>query len=558
LIPDKPFYEREYELTHYEKTGDRNVRKEKVTFRAFSICLIGLLSLWGLSHYLRDEMSFYYDEVFDLVSIYGLPNMCQDVHAVTNLSVSIGCIPIQSGVPYVGAVRTFLLFPIVKLGLLTPSTLTMIMLTVYLIALYQVKRLMDVLGISRRVNISIIVLFALTPSLWLNSAFDFGPISIQFLLRTLLLIEVFRQLNNPERGFLRIFLYSALLIWGKLDSLFFLFFPLLIVAFNTLKIQKVRRKSGFWIYSNIILYLVSFGYALRISQSSSDNLISHAIHKITTIIPTNLIYSVFNIVYPNQAPSTWLILGRVFFFLTILLTVLNLAISLKRFLQTSKPMDLFYILCSLTTLGVIASVSLVSNATAPWHTFLIFPSAIIVTANMIDYFRKKFNAIKFALAPMVILSSVLVLNMNVTFLKVPDSKINPLLSSTLVEEVDKRIEMHRIQKGNGIAFVNWGDYNRFLLTRKSADVVKSDLWDAWPWFDNNDKTKTTEFLNWVTVDGPWGAYNKILFVQSSLSAPGLKSSLIDSLEIEGWRVDKIDTFSDENFFVNFVILVKST
>lgn len=530
----------------------------RFSFLTAGISLSALSLLWIFSNYLRSGMSYYYDEIFDLVSIYGLPNMCQDVHAVTNLSVSIGCIPIQSGVPYVGAVRTFLLFPIVKLGLLTPSTLTMIMLTVYLIAFFQAKRLMDVLGVSRSVNISVIVLFALTPSLWLNSAFDFGPISIQFLLRTLLLIEVFRQLNNPERGFLRIFLYSALLIWGKLDSLFFLFFPLLIVAINALKTQKIRKKSGFWMYANIILYLVSFGYALRISQSSSENLVSHAIHMITTIIPTNLIYSVFNIIYPNQAPSTWLILGRVFFFLTILLTVLNLAISLKRFLQTSKPIELFYILCSLTTLGVIASLSLVSNATAPWHTFSIFPSAIIVTANMIDYFRKKFNAIKFAVAPMVILSLVLILNMNITFLKVQDSKISPLFSSTLVEEVDKRIEMYKIQKGDGIAFVNWGDYNRFLLTRKSADVVIPDLWDAWPWFDNNDKIKTTEFLNWVTVDGPWGAYNKILFVQSSLSAPGLKSSLIDSLEIEGWRVDKIDTFSDENFFVNFVILVKST
>jgi len=188
----------------------------------------------------------------------------------------------------------------------------------------------------------------------------------------------------------------------------------------------------------------------------------------------------------------------------------------------------------------------------------MFPSVILLFANIINQILQKSHPIRFSLTGVMILPLVMALTFNLTFLKVDESKINPLLSTSLIREVDSRIRLYKIHSGDAIAFVNWGDYNRFLLTRKTSDEIIRDLWDVWPWFDNNDSAKTTEFLDWVTTDGPWSAYNKILFVQSSLSAPGLRSSLIETIQIEGWEIDKVNKFSGEGNDVIFILLKKST
>lgn len=521
---------------------------------SLSICL--LIALWIISNLVRSHTSFYYDEVFDLVANYGVPNNCKNIHAVTNLSLSIGCIPIQSGVPYVGAVRTFLLFPFIKMGLLTPATMTFIMLIIYLFSFFIMQKIMLTLGIGVKVRISVTLLFYCSPFVWLNSAFDFGPNSIQLLLRTILLAEIYRQLMNPERGFVRILIYSGLLIWGKLDSLFFLLFPIAILTFNALTFQKLSKKSRLGLYAVIVLYLGSFAYAINISEINSENIVSQVTQKIFITIPYNLIYSVMPILYPNQTPENLLIYGRIFLSLLIFLTIIQAISSFNRYLKLHDLKALFYFICSVATLGVIASISLVSNATAPWHTFAIFPSAILIIVKSINDLLQKMHFARIMFKILLVPSLILVLFLNLRFFQIEKSEISPRLSKKFIEMVDSRIKDFKIESGDAVAFVNWGDYNRVLLTRKTSDPIVSDLWDVWPWFDGERDIKIIDNLNWISSSGPWSRYSRILFIQSSRILPGMKSSIVQELELENWKMERVSTLISDGINLNFVLMEK--
>jgi hypothetical protein len=500
----------------------------------------------GISHWLRIGTSFYYDEVFDLVSTLGIPNHCKDVHAVTNAPIALGCFPIQSGVPYVGALRTYFLWFPIHLKLISPFSLTFINLTILAVTMWQIHRFLKILEFRKRTVIFPFIIFCTFPFIWFASAFDFGPSTFNFLLRTLFLISLSRWFLEGGVIGIKLFLCFELLIWGKLDSLFFLFFPLLAMLFMVVKQNVSSLRNRITVIFMFFSYVLGVLYALRVSNSNQSDLLNHFFKMLWHTIPRNLAFSNFNLVYPGQVLDSYVVFGRCLVVIFVAASILNVF----HFFGTPKlnwsPRSWVLLTVSSTTLITLLATCLVGNATAPWHTYLIFPSAFLSFVFWLERISKVRSPLRISLvSALAVFCFTFSMILNFVFLTPKKSAVNPLFSEVSFKEVVRGVDNFHLNHDGALLFVNWGEYNRFVLQTNKSSVELHDVWDAWPWFNDGDAEETKRFLKWATNDGPLASYRKVLFVQNNYKTPGLNADIESVLDLSSGFISKTYAHNSE-------------
>ena len=516
--------------------------------------LISILSLW-----IRSGTSFYYDEIFDLVSTLGIPNHCEDVHAVTNAPVALRCFPIQSGVPYVGALRTYILWFPIHLKLISPLSLTFINLTILAITMWKIHGFLKILEFRKRAVIFPFIIFCTFPFIWFASAFDFGPSTFNFLLRTLFLISLSRWFLESGAIGIKLFLYFELLIWGKLDSLFFLFFPLLAMLFMVVKQNFSSLRNRITLTFMFFTYFLGVLYALRVSNSNQSDLLNHFFQMLWQTIPRNLVFSNFNILYPGQILDSYVVFGRGLLVIFVVASMSNILYFFTKLRSNPSPRSWVLLTISSTTLVTLLATCLVGNATASWHTYLIFPSAFLSIIfwlerifDILSHFRVVLVSI---LAIFFVTFSVL---LNFVFLTPTKSRINPLLSEASLNKVANGIDSFHLNHDGALVFVNWGEYNRYVLQNTRIPIELGSVWDAWPWFNEGDIEETKRLLKLATDEGPFATYKKILFVQNNYRTPGLSGDIDKSLDLSGWYISKTSSYkSGEGNQIIFTLWVRN-
>jgi hypothetical protein len=207
----------------------------------------------------------------------------------------------------------------------------------------------------------------------------------------------------------------------------------------------------------------------------------------------------------------------------------------------------------------LLATCLVGNATASWHTYLIFPSAFLSiifwlerVLNILSRFRVLLVSI---LAIFFVTFSIL---LNFVFLTPAKSKINPLLSETSLNKVADGIDHFHFNHDGAVLFVNWGEYNRYVLQNTRIPIELGSVWDAWPWFNEGNTEETKRLLKWATDEGPFATYKKILFVQNNYRTPGLRGDIDKSLDLSGWYISKTYSYkSEEGNQIIFTLWVRN-
>jgi hypothetical protein len=395
----------------------------------------------------------------------------------------------------------------------------------------------------------------LLPFIWFNTAFDLGPVSIQMLLRTVMLYEIFRLIKDDERSLTKVFIISTFLIWGKLDSLFFLVVPVVFIIFRTYRLKTSGIKNISLALGTLVVYAMGFLFALKVSQSNTENLIVQIQNMFWNIIPSNIMYSIFNLVYPNQAPIHWLFVGRLLLFVIVLISFLSMVFFLRDQSKWKSPKNSFEFICSATNIMLLICLCTVSNATAPWHTHLLFPSAFLTLILFLA--GKRSGAIRFIAHFLRILTCTLValiLSTNYVIMTPDKENINPLLSESTANLIDSEIALFNPSTTKAVAFTNWGEYNRIFMRMNFSDPNLAQLWDVWPWFNDRDNKRSSDFLNWVTTDGPWKGYQQVLLIQNSYGTPGASTEIFQIRNVPSWRVVQIrEVRSGESDFMKFIV-----
>jgi hypothetical protein len=120
-----------------------------------------------------------------------------------------------------------------------------------------------------------------------------------------------------------------------------------------------------------------------------------------------------------------------------------------------------------------------------------------------------------------------------------------LFSQASLNEVVRGVDHFNLNRDGALLFVNWGEYNRFVLQNTKSSIELHDVWDAWPWFNYGDVEETKRFLKWATNDGPLAIYRKVLFVQNNYKTPGLNGDIERVLDLSSWFISKTYSYTSE-------------
>ena len=294
-------------------------------------------------------------------------------------------------------------------------------------------------------------------------------------------------------------------------------------------------------------YVLGILYALRVSSSSQSNLLNHFFEMLWQTIPRNLVFSNFSVVYPNQSLETYVVFGRCLLLIFVVSSVTNVFHFFTKLTLDQNPRSWVLHTVSSTTRVTILATCLVGNATAPWHTYLIFPSAFLSVIFWLERVLKVLSSFRFLLVSILAIFCVTFsISLNFVFLTAKKSEINPLLSEVSLKEVIHGVDRFNLNHDGALLFVNWGEYNRFVLQNTGSSIDLGKVWDVWPWFNDADVEQTKRRLKWATDEGPLISFKKILFVQNNYKTPSLIGDINGALESRDWYISKTYSYKSED------------
>ena len=479
---------------------------------------------------LRSRTILYYDELFDISPIKALTKGCDNLQEFSGSTILFHCFPFQASNQYQGTVRAFLFYPLVKLNLLNPYSFvainTILFFSTMLIFYFVIR------SISNKKVFAILftALFVIQPLVWTQFAFDLGPVSTQIFLRTLLLLSVLKDFKNRRICGKYTLLLSGLLIWGKLDGLWFVAGLILgqLVAYGwRIYIRRVDAAT-----IGLLLGFTGAGfYAYIVSQKqNASNIAIDLSDKFLSQIPNDLINGISTLVIPGGTGNSKILSLPLIF--VYLVSLVGPFIHSKSKESTTHQ---FYLFLRIQNIVLIILYVITPRSTAPWHTVSLFPSAIalIATWGIIVFshdndksgsgtYKKLLKNISVPVLIFCILSNGMATYRDYSTIR--GGEVNPLFSKELALAFNN-IPMKE-DKSSMLIFTSWGLYNPVVMDNRFKSPFRFEQTiDGWPWFDGEIDADKISFFKWNLESGPMRRADHFTLVEINPSNLGSNGNL---------------------------------
>ena len=330
------------------------------------------------------------------------------VDSTTFITKSFHGIPVLL-MPYIGALKAFIFFPIFKLFGVSPMTMRLPDIFLTGAALYILFRLL-INQVGRFLSLSILAITALDASFIMFTRLDNGPVVLDFLLKVISLFVLLRFAKEPKT-------YLALLFWltiilGEYNKLNFIWYAnasaiafIVIYGRGAWRTQNplVRKKT---IFLSAACYFLCVGYYLYTSRTyhlaTSFGFVGwHQLYsRLSTIVNGSWFYNYS--LSQNRIGSSvifWVVLA------VILVGVISI-LWLNRKNQPSSNFVRFYKFVALYLLLILLQLSFTKSATAGWHYFSIYPFLGTLLVLSLNEIVKVLNPKKVRLADIMLTLSV--------------------------------------------------------------------------------------------------------------------------------------------------------
>jgi hypothetical protein len=473
--------------------------------------------------FLRQKTMFYYDEIFDLVPMTYVKSGCESFQSEMSTRINIYCWPILNGILYQGPLRAYVLLPLILLGKLTPATLTTVSIILLFFCGLCIFKASRMLGHTKWNSALITLVFFSLPAVWTNILFDLGPVSTQLLLRGLLLLSILKNLQKNQLASKTTVLLSCLLLWGKLDGVWFVSSGLIsifiILSFSNGKIMFPKKIVDFLYFLVTFLGLLASILVSKIQGVTIDRI--DFIGKIRYQFPNNFSVGTLPIMFDADF-SQLRIVGQIVFYVFLISSILAI-------LKIKTPYNLslvekFTLFTSLQTLLMLFYLVVTPRATAPWHSVSIFPSALFpflflltTTHRSGKIIQKSLKLIKFDLQIshfrriilLIFVGTLLCINtyvMSTIHHSNPRALSSPILMSKLIEI--SNLASH----DEAVVFASWGLYNSTVVNPQLVHDKKRHIYDVWPWYGAEQTESLAKSHIWNYQNGPLRQYSRYVFV----------------------------------------------
>lgn len=485
----------------------------------------------------------YYDEIYDLMPMAYIRNGCGSFQSLSATRLEINCWPIINGIIYQGPLRAYLLFPLIFLGILNPVTVTIFSFALLSVCGFVFYKITKALGYSNGGSLLALITFTSLPLVWISALYDFGPVTSQMLVRVCMLFSIAKDLKIGRFSSPLTVVLAALLIWGKMDGIWFvssaILGSLLVHFFVKRKILFIKSVSDV-IYPFIVF--LGFATSMFVTRYQGANQIEiDLVMKFKAQIPTNLSVGTLPIAY-NFDYSKYISLGQIisyFFIFSALFVIIFLRINAK-----STLLEKFTYVTAIQTLAIYLFIIVTPRATAPWHTASLLPSALFPCLYLILRLWGLSKDVKLLSVSKICTSFLLCLSislMGVSNYQIYStiSKENPkaLLSKDLITKITHFASSASVN--TAVVFASWGLYNSAIINLGPEQKKQSFIYDGWSWFKNDFSEKDTKTQVWFYDEGPLKTYREFIFIGIN-EVPG--SAGLDLIkQIEDARLCLIDS-----------------
>jgi len=514
-----------------------------VKIRAATQSIIVGLIFFVIMFPIRLRTTLYHDEIFDVKPIKQLSLGCEFVDPTPNTYLLFDCIPLWSSNGYQGTLRSLLLLPLIEFDQLKPVTVLFFNSILIGFTFFYLNRLAEELKTFLILKIFFLMTIFSLPLFWTLFTFDLGPVTTQVLLRTLILLSAGLDLKKGRLLGLRTTLFCILLIWGKLDGLWFVIGILLarIIYFKKIPWTKLNIPN---LITLSLFVLIGAKFALNAAQYLPTTNRFDLSSKIFNQIPRDLSNGVLGIVISDYKPVSSLASTPI-----LILTMLSLFSFMFRENIKGSFNFQFYRVVRMNFLITLSILILLPQATAPWHTVSIIPA---LQLNLLLWMSVLFGNLQidkmFLLLKKIVISigSVMILTtslMSASQLKALNTEeINPLYSKNLIHAFDQISPA--TEDSRAWVFTSWGLYNPFIMDNSfQRNLTITDVYDFWNPFEIADELERSNYLKWAISKGPLGEYQNFTFVEYKVNRSSGNSDFYASLGSNGELIHLINEFS---------------
>jgi hypothetical protein len=476
----------------------------------------------------------YYDEIYDLMPMAYIRNGCGSFQSLSATRLEINCWPIINGIIYQGPLRAYLLFPLIFLGMLNPVTITIFSFALLSVCGFVVYKITKALGYSNGGSLLALITFISLPIVWISALYDFGPVTSQMLVRVCMLFSIAKDLKIGRFSSPVTVALAALLIWGKMDGIWFVSSAIL----GSILIHFfVKRKTLFIKSLSDVIYLfiafLGFATSMFVTRYQGANQIDiDLVKKLKVQIPMNLSVGTLPIAY-NFDSFTYISLGQIlsyFFLFSALFVIIFLRINAK-----STLLEKFTYVTAIQTLAIYLFIIVTPRATAPWHTASLMPSALFPCLYLILRLWGLSKDVKLLSLSKICTSFLLCIILTLTgvsnyqiYSTISNENPKALLSKDLITKLTHFTSS--ASENTAVVFASWGLYNTAVINLSPKQKQQSFIYDGWSWFMNGISEKDAKTQDLFYYEGPLKDYRDFIFIGINLVPGSAGLDLIKQIE----------------------------
>lgn len=435
-----------------------------------SILLVGFYVLISLNNI--QFPGVHYDEIFYGNAALGV------IDPSTFIESHFHGIPILI-IPYIGALKSYIFFPIFKIFGVSPLTIRFPVIFIVAISLLLLYRTLKV-QFNSKIALTSILLISIDPSFIAHSRTDFGPVVLSFFFRVLAMYLFTRYTKSKQNRYLLFLLFTFVLgFFNKMDFIWF------IVAFSTscllffsanIKSLLVSKRIQIYIGTlgilciSVVFYLFKkFNFFTAIQLPTLKHINKVISEYINLINGTSF--------YTYMIGEIKSVNGQIYLVAIVLLIIFSLTFSWKTLSKKYSKQIFFY---TSILLLILIQIIFTSRAEASWHVFMTYPFTSIIIAFAFNeaWTIHKDILIKSAL----ILVLILVGGYNISLLNQYISGSRGTLNNITWSPAIYKLIDYTKSKDAYFVSVDWGIHNQLLV----FNPIKNKYTDRWLQLINKD------------------------------------------------------------------------
>jgi hypothetical protein len=464
------------------------------------------------------------------------------IDQTTFMTKSFGPIPILL-MPYIGALKSYLYYPIFGFFGVSPITMRLPMIFVtasalYLLHLFLRRRLGDLLAIC------VLLITAFNASFVIFTRLDFGPVVLDFLLKIValyLLVQfVQKQTIKP------LLLFWAVIFLGVFNKLNFIWYMnAFVVAFVMVWGKTVWHKLGGrdkkrFIAISALGFLICSGYSLLISKTYTIGStfgfvgVQSALSNLKSLVAGNWFYEY---AFSSAPLGAW---WALYFVVSIIGGGALLLWRDKSKTERSLMIKSLFAFSGYTSLILLAQLVVTRQATAGWHYFSLYPflsilfvlSLYVILRNVLKNQQQIGRAL---LVVLVILIGLYQLNIYRSYIAVLDK---PTVNNSWSPALYGLLDFTRSHKNAQFISLDWGIHVQLI----ALDPIPNKYFELMGPLVIEDPTINQRLYQTYIHDKPNAYY--ITHTGDKQSFPVTKTQFLKLAQQHGYKVSETVHISD--------------